>query len=90
MGLNYDSLGGDFFITKGLVFTKNFEMKNSQLNLELAGKANLAADTVNAQVKAMPLQMLDKTIKSIPLLGNILTGGKKADCSRPISRLMEN
>ena len=25
----------------------------------------------------MPLQMLDKTIKSIPLLENILPGGKK-------------
>ena len=77
MGMNYDSLGGDFFITKGLIFTENFEMKNPQLNLELVGKANLVANTVNAQVKAMPLQILDKTIKSIPLLGNILTGGKK-------------
>ena len=34
-------------------------------------------DTVLAQVKAMPLQMLDKTIKAIPLLGAILGGGKK-------------
>ena len=37
----------------------------------------MVEDTVLAQVKAMPLQMLDKTIKSIPLLGEILGGGKK-------------
>ena len=76
-GLNYDSLGGDFKITKGLVFTDNFEMKSPQLNLDVVGEADLGTDTVNAQVKAMPLQMLDKTIKAIPLLGKILTGGKK-------------
>jgi len=76
-GLNYESVGGDFKIVKGLVNTKNFEMKSPQINLQVVGEANLGTDTVNAQIKAMPLQMLDKTIKAIPLLGQILTGGKK-------------
>jgi hypothetical protein len=76
-GLNYESVGGDFKIVKGLVNTDNFEMKSSQINLQVVGEADLGADTVKAQVKAMPLQMLDKTIKAIPLLGQILSGGKK-------------
>ena len=76
-GLNYKSLGGDFKIGKGLVHTDNLEMKSPQLNIQVVGDANLAADTINMQVKAMPLQMLDKVIKAIPLLGQILTGGKK-------------
>ncbi len=76
-GLNYESLGGDFKIVKGLVKTDNFEMISPQINLQVVGEANLGTDTVNAQVKAMPLQMLDKTIKAIPLLGQILTGGRK-------------
>ena len=76
-GLNYESVGGDFKIVKGLVNTDNFEMISPQINLQVVGEANLGTDTVNAQVKAMPMQMLDKTIKAIPLLGNILTGGKK-------------
>jgi len=75
--LNYESLGGDFKIVKGLVKTDNFEMISPQITLQVVGEANLGTDTVNAQVKAMPLQMLDKTIKSIPLLGQILTGGEK-------------
>ncbi|MBC8283932.1 MAG: AsmA-like C-terminal domain-containing protein, partial [Nitrospinae bacterium] len=77
VGLNYESLGGDFKIVKGLVHTDNFEMESPQINLQVVGEANLGTDTVNAQVKAMPLQMLDKAIKAVPLLGNILTGGKK-------------
>ncbi|MBT5468990.1 MAG: AsmA family protein [Nitrospina sp.] len=76
-GLNYETVGGDFKIVKGLVNTKNFEMKSPQINLQVVGEANLGTDTVNAQVKAMPLQMLDKAVKAIPLLGQILTGGKK-------------
>jgi hypothetical protein len=52
-------------------------MKSPQVNINVAGKANLVEDTVLAEVKAMPLQMLDKTIKAIPLLGLILGGGKK-------------
>ena len=76
-GLSYDYLGGNFKIVKGVVHTNNFEMKSPQVNLTVAGKANLVEDTVLAQVKAIPLQMLDKTIKAIPLLGAILGGGKK-------------
>ena len=76
-GLSYDYLGGNFKIVKGVVHTNNFEVKSPQINLTVSGKANLVEDTVLAQVKAMPLQMLDKTIKAIPLLGAILGGGKK-------------
>ena len=76
-GLSYDYLGGNFKIAKGVVHTNNFEVKSPQINLTIKGKANLVEDTVLAQVKAMPLQMLDKTIKAIPLLGAILGGGKK-------------
>jgi hypothetical protein len=76
-GLSYEYLGGDFKIVKGVVHTDNFEMKSPQVNMNVVGKANLVDDTVLAQVKAMPLQMLDKTIKAIPLLGQILGGGKK-------------
>jgi uncharacterized protein involved in outer membrane biogenesis len=76
-GLSYDYLGGDFKIIKGLIHTDNFEMKSPQVNINVVGKADLVEDTVLAQVKAMPLQMLDEVIKAIPLLGQILGGGKK-------------
>jgi uncharacterized protein involved in outer membrane biogenesis len=76
-GLACDLLQGDFKIVKGVVNTSNLEMKSPQITLAVEGQANLVEDSINAQVKAMPLQMLDKTLKAIPLLGKILTGGKK-------------
>jgi hypothetical protein len=76
-GMACELLQGDFKIVKGVVHTSNLEMKSPQLTMNVKGKANLVEDTVLAQVKAMPLQMLDKTLKAIPLLGQILTGGKK-------------
>ena len=76
-GLSYDLLAGDFKIVKGVVHTSNLEMKGPEIMLAAKGQANLVQDTINAQVKAMPLQMLDKALKAIPLLGQILTGGKK-------------
>ena len=76
-GLSYSYLGGDMKIVKGVVHTENFEMKSPQINMTVVGKANLVEDSVLAQVRAMPLQMLDKTLKAIPLLGQVLTGGKK-------------
>jgi uncharacterized protein YhdP len=76
-GLGYDYLGGNLKILKGVVHTSNLEMKGPQIMLNVEGKANLVEDSVLAQVKATPLQMLDKTLKAIPLLGQILTGGKK-------------
>jgi hypothetical protein len=76
-GMACELLQGDFKIIKGVVHTSNLEMKSPQLTMGVEGKANLVEDTVLAEVKAMPLQMLDKTLKAIPLLGQILTGGKK-------------
>jgi hypothetical protein len=76
-GLSYDLLAGDFKIVKGVVHTSNLEMKGPEIMLAAKGQANLVQDTINAQVKAMPLQMLDKALKAIPLLGQILAGGKK-------------
>ena len=72
-GMSYESLGGDFKIVKGLVKTDNFDMESPQINLQVVGEANIGTDTINAQVKAMPLQMFDKTIKAIlPQHGSII------------------
>jgi hypothetical protein len=76
-GMSYDYLGGDFKIVKGLVETKNFKIKTPQIMLNAVTQANLVEDSISGEIKAMPLQILDKAIKLIPLLGQILTSGKK-------------
>jgi hypothetical protein len=76
-GLSYDYLGGDFKILKGVIQSDNLEMNGPEIMLTAKGQADLVTDSIKAQAKAMPLQMLDKTLKAIPLLGQILAGGKK-------------
>ncbi len=76
-GLVYDYLRGDFKIKKGVVDTRNLEMKGPQITMTVKGQADLVKDSVNAEVKAVPLQVAEKIIKAIPLLGQILGGGEK-------------
>lgn len=76
-GLEYKFIGGDFKIRNGLLLTKNLKMGGPQLKMFIAGKADLPTHKVQAEIKAMPLQMIDGLVKAVPLLGQILTGGKK-------------
>ncbi len=76
-GLVYDYIRGDFKIRKGVVDTQNLAMKGPQITMTVKGQADLVKDSVNAEVKAVPLQVAEKIIKAIPLLGQILGGGEK-------------
>ncbi len=76
-GLVYDYIRGDFKIKKGVVDTQNLALKGPQITMTVKGQADLVKDSVNAEVKAVPLQVAEKIIKAIPLLGQILGGGEK-------------
>ena len=76
-GLNYKHLGGDIKIQKGVAQTDNFALQGPQMNVLAAVQANFHNDALRGEIKAMPLQLLDNVIKAVPLLGQILTGGKK-------------
>jgi AsmA-like protein len=76
-GVEYKFIGGDFKILKGLLVTDNFIIDGPQLKMSIVGKAKLPDGKVDAEITAMPLQMLDSLVKVVPLLGDLLTGGKK-------------
>ena len=76
-GLNYEFLKGDFQIQKGELLTENLELKGPQLSSSAWVQANFHNDKLAGEIKVMPLEMLDTLVKAIPLLGQILTGGKK-------------
>ena len=77
IGVEYKFIGGDFKILKGLLVTDNFIIDGPQLKMSVVGKAKLPDGKVDAEITAMPLQMLDSFVKAVPLLGDLLTGGKK-------------
>jgi hypothetical protein len=76
-GLEYKFIGGNFKIRNGQVVTDDLKMDGPQLKMFVAGKADLPTRKVRADIKAMPLQMIDGLVKAVPLLGQFLTGGKK-------------
>jgi hypothetical protein len=78
-GLEYKFIGGNFKIRNGQVVTDDLKMDGPQLKMFVAGKADLPTRKVRAEIKAMPLQMIDGLVKAVPLLGQFLTGGKKGD-----------
>jgi AsmA-like protein len=76
-GLEYKFIGGNFNIRNGLLLTKNLKMDGPQLKMFIAGKADLPTHKVRAEIKVMPLQLIDGLVKAVPSLVQILTGGKK-------------
>ncbi len=75
-GLSFDYLGGDVKIVRGLMSTRNLAMDGDQLKIKMVGTADLATQKLNMQGEAQPMQLLDSAIKNIPILGDILSGGK--------------
>ena len=76
-GIEYKFIGGDFKIFRGLLVTDNFIIEGPQLKMSIVGKAELPDGKVDAEITAMPLQILDSVVKLVPGLGGFLTGGKK-------------
>ncbi len=76
-GLRYDSLGGDFTVDKGTLATQNLTLLSPEMKIFLAGTADPVHDRVNMKGRFQPSQNLDRVVKSVPILGEILTGGKK-------------
>ncbi len=76
-GLGYDSLGGDFKIAKGRATTRNLALLSPEMKIYMAGWIDRIVNHVEMQGRFQPSQNLDKAVKSVPILGDILTGGKK-------------
>lgn len=76
-GLEYKFVRGHFKIRNGLVLTDDLQMDGPQLKMFVAGKTDLPTGKVRAEIKAVPLQMIDGLVKAVPLLGELLTGGEK-------------
>jgi uncharacterized protein YhdP len=76
-GLRYDSVGGDFKIAKGKATTRNGTLLSPEMKIYMAGWLDPSKNRIEMQGRFQPSQTLDKAIKAVPILGDILTGGKK-------------
>lgn len=76
-GLSYDSLGGDFKISRGKATTRNLTLVSPEMKIYMVGWLDRIINHVEMQGRFQPSQTLDKAVKAVPILGEILTGGKK-------------
>ncbi len=76
-GIEFDYFGGDVEINRGVAVTHNLKIDGSQIKALAAIKTDLVAENLAGEVKVMPLQLIDAAVKAIPLLGRVLTSGKK-------------
>jgi hypothetical protein len=71
-GLAYQSLGGDFEMTRGIVSSANLALITDRLHVRANGKINLPEQTVNAQVRGLPLKLLEQMTGPLPDFGPLL------------------
>ncbi len=76
-GLGYDSFGGDFKVVKGRATTRNLALLSPEMKIYLTGWADQTVNRIEMQGRFQPSQTIDKIVKAVPILGDILTGGKK-------------
>jgi hypothetical protein len=64
-GLPFDFMGGNYLITNGVLSTNNFKMLSPSLKLYVSGNADLSAETLRAEVVALPLRMTNKVFEKL-------------------------
>ncbi len=72
---DFIKISGDFDVVGGVAHTENFYYENPNQKFSLIGKFDLNKNTMNTIIGVAPLKGLDDFFKSIPVVGNIVTGG---------------
>ena len=71
IGLDYDTFMGDFKIWKGKASTNNFKLEGPQMNFAASAETNLVTGELDGEVNVTPKQLLNKVVKTSPLIGKI-------------------
>jgi len=77
-GMPYNSITATFSIQDGIASSQDFYISSNAMNISAVGKVDLVKNEVDATFGVQPLQTVEKVINRIPVVGWILTGGKKS------------
>jgi len=76
-GMPYDHIDGTYVFDKGTVSTTDLSIHSPSLNMTVVGSANLVTRDLDVKIGVQPFQTFGRIINRIPVIGWILTGGKK-------------
>ncbi|MBN1497600.1 MAG: AsmA-like C-terminal domain-containing protein [Spirochaetes bacterium] len=77
-GFPYNSIVSDFTIRDSVVSFKHFYLDSDSIQMSASGTYSIPSSTVQALLGFRPLDLLDKTVGMIPVLGWILEGKENA------------
>jgi uncharacterized protein involved in outer membrane biogenesis len=76
-GMPYNSISATVGVQDGIASSQDFYIASNAMNISAVGKVDLVKDEVDATIGVQPLQSVEKVVNRIPVVGWILTGGKK-------------
>jgi len=76
-GMPYDEIHGNFEFDNGKVTTSDLSIHSTSLNMTVVGNADLVKRELDVKIGVQPFQTFGRVISRIPIVGWILTGGKK-------------
>ncbi|ABK44369.1 membrane protein-like protein [Magnetococcus marinus MC-1] len=77
-GFYFRTLEGGFTLKQGQWHSDKVEISGPSMKMVISGDLDLPAQKMDLLVGVRPLQSLDAIISSVPLLGQILAGGREA------------
>ncbi len=77
-GMPYDTIQSTFTIDQGIARTEGMVLKSPAMKMDGVGDINLAKETLDMEVAVQPLEIVDKVVGIIPLVGHVLKDEKGA------------
>ena len=76
-GMPYDSIDGTMVFADGIVTTSDLSIHSPSLNMTMVGSSDLVKREIDMKIGVQPFQSFGRFVGRIPVIGWILTGGKK-------------
>jgi uncharacterized protein involved in outer membrane biogenesis len=77
-GMPYNRIDGNFSVNDGIVSTSDLSVNSSSINMSVVGKSDIVKEEWDLLIGVQPLQTVGKVVSRIPVIGWILTGGKRS------------
>jgi len=77
-GMPYDHIDGSFVFNNGSVSTSDLSLHSPSLNMTLVGNADYINNSLDVKLGVQPFQTVGMIVGRIPVIGWLLTGGKKS------------
>jgi uncharacterized protein YhdP len=76
-GTPYDHIDGTYAFKDGKVSTSDLTIHSPAVHMTIVGDANLVTRDLDAKIGVQPFQTVGRVINRLPVIGWLLTGGKK-------------